>query len=469
MRNPLRYLPAALGLGLLGMLPPAYAAAPQVIQSAGPIGGRVNSTIDTRVLATRVMCIGDSNTEGVQGYASYRYPLWFELRMAGYPVSFVGTRFTVENENGTTIPDLNLFGRYYTYFDRDHQAYSGYRTDQVLPLIAPAVANETPEVVLIMLGTNDVGQRGSIGATDGVTNIYKIIQAVRSQAPATIFFVASIPPIEPGTWYHNNAGYVAAFNYNLAAQIPTWNTALSPVTFVDVHGALNPATDLLADGLHLNVTGQNAAAHAFRLAISSVFTGGYLPSPVTTTVIQSQSFEGLGLADGINSNQSLPGWIYPSSPAVSTFVLNPDASTYTGAAGSGTPTGADGDEVLAMQNNTGGDPSLDWVYQILPTTMEFDATYLLSVAVGNRAYGNSLGTSSFGGYEIQLLAGNLVVASTSNVVTPVPGTFQSTALLFQSHSVNPRLVGSPMSVRMRLTYPTAQSATDFDKVELTKL
>ncbi|MFT4648493.1 MAG: lysophospholipase L1-like esterase [Glaciecola sp.] len=467
MQHFLRTIALAICLGLLGNLSQASAASPQQIGSIGSAGNKQKSGPWKRAIRTKVMCIGDSNTHGVQGYTSYRYPLWFKLARLGSLVEFVGTRFTVEAENGTTVPDLNLFNRYYTYFDRDHQGYSGFRTDQVLPLLPQAIATESPDVCLILLGTNDIGQRGSVGVTDALSNLKLTVDAVRSQAPATLFFIASIPPIGPGTWYANNAGYVDTFNSQLASQVPNWSLPNSQAQFVDVHGALNLATDMLPDGVHPNQMGQQKVAQVFYNALIPAISGGFLPAPQSSVAVQTPSFEALGLADGLTSTLPLPDWTYPNMPHILPFVMNPDEQTYSGAFGSGVPNGADGDEVLSLEN-TGGEPSLGWVYQTMPTTMATGKTYNLTMAVGNRAPTNTRGTTGFGGYEIQILVGNTTVASSANQVTPMPGTFETAQLNFLSNNVSPSLVGSAITLRMRMTWSTANTATDFDKVELTK-
>lgn len=468
MKLSLRTTILALSAGLLGNLQAAPASTPTQVSSVRAAASQTKAGPVVPAIKTRVMCIGDSNTHGVQGYTSYRYPLWFSLLRRGNLISFVGTRFTVENENGTTIPNLTLFNRYYTYFDRDHQGYSGFRTDQVLPLLPPAIASESPDVCLILLGTNDIGQRGSSGVNSAVANLKSTVDAVRSQAPATVFFIASIPPIGTGTWYFNNAGYVGNFNSLLETSIPFWNTTLSPVNFVDVHAALNLATDMLPDGIHPNQLGQIKIAQVFYNAVLPVISGGFRPTPLGTVTVQTQSFESLGLADGVNSFQPIPDWTYPNMPHVIASIMNPDGSTYTGADGANSPLGADGDEVLSLENS-GGDPGLGWVYQIMPTTLESGQSYTLSMAVGNRAPTNTRGTTGFGGYEMQLLAGNTVIASSMNQVTPAPGSFSTASLTYTSQGAQTSLVGAPLTVRMRLTWSAPNTATDFDMVELAKL
>ncbi len=417
-------------------------------------------------LETRVMCIGDSNTHGVQGHTSYRYPLWFKLYQQRAVLEFVGTRFTVHNEDGVTIPDLNLYSRYYSYYDRDHQAYNGIRSDQIVPLLGQAVGLTRPDIVLMMIGTNDIGQMGSGGVANAVQGITDIVHTIRRQAPATTFIIASLPPIGPGTSFFNNAAHINTLNNQLPALVTSLDDPLSRVQFVDVHAALDLQTDFLADGLHPNFQGQIKVADVFCPAVLSAISGVYRPVKHPSVQLLDSSFESLGLADQVHSQQDLADWLYHSEPNLLRGVWNPDQGTYPGALGNGTPSGADGDEVLALEN-IGGDPGMAWITQIMPTTMERDKLYTLSVAVGHRAPGGSRGFSNFGGYEIQLLAGNRIIASSSNQVSPQPGTFQTDTLVYDSTGVHQSIEGAALSVRIRQTYQQYGVGTDFDDVRLT--
>ncbi|MEO1087168.1 MAG: G-D-S-L family lipolytic protein, partial [Acidobacteriota bacterium] len=71
---------------------------------------------------TRILFVGDSITQGGQGYASYRYPLYFDLLVAGYDVDFVGPRDAAHNN---VPPQPALYPDYDTTFDRDHAGYWG--------------------------------------------------------------------------------------------------------------------------------------------------------------------------------------------------------------------------------------------------------------------------------------------------------------------------------------------------------
>ena len=98
-----------------------------------------------------ILPLGDSITRG--DYAadsadgSWRYYLGEQLTAAGYDVDFVGS---------TTFPTYTRFD-----FDQDHDGHGGYTTGMFLsygetePLKAWMAAYGPPDVVLLMIGTND--------------------------------------------------------------------------------------------------------------------------------------------------------------------------------------------------------------------------------------------------------------------------------------------------------------------------
>ncbi len=441
----------------------------QCAQSSPPVDVPVETCTGNRpgspCFVTRIMCIGDSNTQGGGDLASFRYPLWFDLQDGERLVEFVGTRFSIIGENGTSSPNPDDYPNYYTSFDRDHEGYAGLRTDEVLPLVSQFVASQTPDVCLILLGTNDVGQRGFSGVQDGVSNLEEIIGKVRGQAPATVFMVATLPPIGPESWYATNAVFLPVFNDLLESSAPLWSTPQSPVALVDLRPFLDLATDILPDGLHFNAAGQEKVALVMHDALIAALDGSLLPPTLVTPSLQEPSFETLGLIDQEHSTLPLMDWVYPAQSNLITGVFNPGSDSYQNAEGAQTPVGAEGDEVLSLEN-LGGDPSLGWVYQVLPTTLESGKTYRFEIAVGQRLPGNSRGTTAYGGYEMQLLAGNRVIASSINQITPVPGIFESDMLTVNTEDLESAPLGAPLSVRLRQSWSDAGTATDFDWARL---
>ncbi|MCA9000642.1 MAG: hypothetical protein KDB61_01875, partial [Planctomycetes bacterium] len=205
---PLRLFPWILGLLAFSSVQCAQSSTAPAVPAEACAGDRPGAPC----FVTRIMCVGDSNTQGGADLPSYRYPLWFDLQAAGSLVDFVGTQFVTVGENGTTQPNLTQFPEYYTSFDRDHEGYSGYRTDELLPLLAPAVAMDCPDVCVLLMGTNDIGQRGAIGAQEALIGLEELVKEVRSQAPATMFLIGTLPPIGPGSFYFANEAFVPQFN-----------------------------------------------------------------------------------------------------------------------------------------------------------------------------------------------------------------------------------------------------------------
>jgi hypothetical protein len=96
--------------------------------------------------------------------------------------------------------------------------------------------------------------------------------------------------------------------------------------------------------------------------------------------------------------------------------------------------------------------------------------YTLTVAVGQRAVGNTYGSTN-GGYDIQLRAGleNIdtnIVARETDAVALQAGVFIERTMTWDSAQANSDLLGLPLTIRLRKTIVNATADTDFDNVRL---
>jgi hypothetical protein len=194
-------------------------------------------------------------------------------------------------------------------------------------------------------------------------------------------------------------------------------------------------------------------------------------------VIWNSSFEAPAFSDGgygalINVGaQGGYGWLIGDSAGI----YNPQAADYSGAAGSGSPVGADGPQVgwisgfgdyQIVQRLAGADGvpgnSDDPIFE--PFTI-----YTLKVAVGQRATGNVFGTTN-GGYDIQLQAGLAVdapiVARETDAVALTPGALIERTIVWDSALADAAVLGQPIVIRLRKTIVGATTDTDFDNVRL---
>ncbi|MDF5716521.1 MAG: SGNH/GDSL hydrolase family protein [Rhizonema sp. NSF051] len=201
---------------------------------------------------TRIMPLGDSITGGQPPQNSYRRLLWFYLLNAGYNVDFVGST-QLNCGVPAPLPD----------FDLDNEGHCGWRADEILDRIDEWASSTRPDVVLIHLGTNDLGQGQSAEST--IEDIRGIIQKLRNYNPSVKILLAQI------IW----CGYlerIAPFNSlipNLASQT---NTDQSPVIVVDQFTGFEPSPNGgdTIDGCHPNDSGEWKMATRWLEALKNV-------------------------------------------------------------------------------------------------------------------------------------------------------------------------------------------------------
>jgi acyl-CoA thioesterase-1 len=201
----------------------------------------------------RILPLGDSITQGGRRDRpeySYRYPLYYMLRDAGYDVDFIGSLSTGLHKDAIW-PDRNGIA-----FDPDHEGHYGWTTAQVRDRLANWAAKyvAAPDIVLIHLGSNDYGTNyyGTI-----VQPLIDIIAILRRANPSVVILVGHL----------NESGVTPWLIRQLVEGIAYWmSTDTSPVETVDHHkdwrqDADDPDGDTF-DGSHPNPKGQAKMAKA---------------------------------------------------------------------------------------------------------------------------------------------------------------------------------------------------------------
>lgn len=201
----------------------AYAPPAQAYTISGYAGG------DGRL---EVMPLGDSLTRG-QGdpmWAGYRMDLRARLASVGQNPNFVG-------------PWIDGNG------DHEHAGTGGARIDQVNVQVPQLMGSYRPDVVIVMLGTNDVGQRYQL---DGVQErMISLLRRIRQFRPAARVFVATIPK-----WANADQNvYVDQVNGGIAAAVVQFNDAKTTLIPVGSLAGADPAKELGPDGVHLTPCG----------------------------------------------------------------------------------------------------------------------------------------------------------------------------------------------------------------------
>lgn len=183
--------------------------------------------------AKRIMPLGDSIT-GSNG--CWRALLWQHLQSSGYTnIDFVGT-----------LQNPYCSGS----FDPDNEGHGGYLATQIADnsLLPGWLSATKPDIVLMMLGTNDVWNH--LAASRILAAYTTLLNQMRAGNPNVKLIVAKILPMSPSGCSDCAQGVV-----NLDNAIPGWasanSTAQSPITVVDQYTGFSSTADTV-DGVHPN-------------------------------------------------------------------------------------------------------------------------------------------------------------------------------------------------------------------------
>lgn len=189
---------------------------------------------------SRILPFGDSITYGMGYEGGYRIELFRQALEAGRSITFLGSQ-----RNGPEqVDDVR--------FPQQHEGHGGLRIDQLMPLV-PLL--EAPDIVLLMAGTNDIGQEHD--EADAPERLGELIDRLTEALPDALIVVAKLTPLE------SHPGGVIAFNDALDAVIE--RRADEHVELVDMFAGF-PETEL-GDGVHPTAAGYERMAHVWYEAI----------------------------------------------------------------------------------------------------------------------------------------------------------------------------------------------------------
>ncbi|MBM9502975.1 SGNH/GDSL hydrolase family protein [Actinacidiphila acididurans] len=235
----------AAAVALVGTASPAHAA-----QAAVPSA--------VRQAALRVMPLGDSITWGVGSSTGngYRGPLFTALTGEGYVPDFVGS------------------GRGGTMTDPDNEGHSGWRIDQIAGITDSVLATYKPDVVTLMIGTNDLNQNYQVSTAPD--RLRALVDRITADAPGATVLLADLTVSTSDPVVQAAPAYDAAVGRIVQAE----QTAGKHVAYVDM-GALTSAD--LSDSLHPNDSGYQKMAAAWNQGIQGADSAGWIQQPQAVT------------------------------------------------------------------------------------------------------------------------------------------------------------------------------------------
>ncbi len=213
----------------------------------------------------KIMPLGDSVTYGIIGTndrdsGGYRTELWNKLVADGLKVEFVGSQ-----SHG---PD--------SLSNRNHEGHPGWTIRQIAASVNEWLNTFQPDLVLLMIGTNDT-RKSSIRTM--IDELSALIDQITAHSPDTRLLVASIPPIHPvarpvlislRAMYFNTA-ILSIVNSKVAQGKKVYFVDMRSLTVNDLTASLSLNLD---NGLHPNAQGYHKIANFWHDAILRVTSNG---------------------------------------------------------------------------------------------------------------------------------------------------------------------------------------------------
>ncbi|HYQ46227.1 MAG TPA: SGNH/GDSL hydrolase family protein [Polyangiaceae bacterium] len=215
----------------------------------------------------KILPLGDSITWGINYGGGYRIKLFTHTSTDNKKITFLG----YDTANPPTSAALSALGSASSMWVGKHEGHSGWTIQQDDDLVTgkstasndsvnytgkKVVADFSPHIVLIHLGTNDMYQTPA-GAPD---RLGTLIDHVVADAPNALVVVSSIIPFPSG------ASAVDTFNKAVPGVVKKRADAGKHVLYVDMFAALTKS-DLGSDMVHPNEGGYEKMAVVWYNAI----------------------------------------------------------------------------------------------------------------------------------------------------------------------------------------------------------
>ncbi len=223
----------------------------------------------------KIMPIGDSITDDCSLNGAWRLYLQPLLENNGYPFNFVGrqssstalsfTKVKHEGYCGAVIAPPGVF------------TVHGYETTNayLLKIVADALAvtANTPDLVLLLIGANDIG-RGRDPYQVATNDMANLLNLIQSNAPNSYIIIAKITSLQdanlPGLTYGAYATNVPIYNAALQSMVNQRHALGQNVFLADMYSVVDYNTMFMSDHVHPNSSGLIAMAREWLARIQAI-------------------------------------------------------------------------------------------------------------------------------------------------------------------------------------------------------
>jgi hypothetical protein len=216
----------------------------------GDAGGGAYNPCPTNGNPCKVLPLGDSITWGIQYEGAYRVELFRRAVVANQNITFVGSL----TDGPATIAGVA--------FPPHNEGHSGWTINQVAGLIPSPALNDPPDIILLLIGTNDTYMANPGGAPQRLALLLDKILAMDTHA---LLVVSLITP------YPAQASNVAAYNMAIPPLVQARASAGKHILLADVNTGFQTSTMLSNDGIHPNKTGYDFMGGVWYGVVGALF------------------------------------------------------------------------------------------------------------------------------------------------------------------------------------------------------
>ena len=223
----------------------------------------------------KIMAVGDSITDDCSYNGAWRQFLQPLLQSNGYAFSFVGRQTSAPSGLFTETRHEGYCGSVIAAPGGLTYAVHNYPgTDVYLQkIIADALTNITPDLVLIVMGANDIG-RGRDPFRVATNDMPHLLDLILSNAPNANIIITKPTTLRDATLgYATNASNVPVYNAALQAMVRQRADTGGRISCADMFSAVDYGTMFNADHLHPNLTGLKVMAQEFLTRIRLITQG----------------------------------------------------------------------------------------------------------------------------------------------------------------------------------------------------
>ncbi|MCC8110828.1 MAG: Cna B-type domain-containing protein [Ruminococcus sp.] len=281
-------------------------------------GTTTTTTTSSSSKTIKVMPLGDSITNGFSsdngnGYRPY---LSYALSQTyGYNVCLVGSGSWSSSSTIYTFDDNGSQTSSFSYFYTDGSVSTvGWTIDNLVTALseggnnANAISTQNPDVIVLMIGTNDIMNAsrtgGSVLSVDEYTSRYKtLLDLIYTQQINAQVLIMSPTPIIGGTGTVGNWMDQSLLDQNMAnaisaikSLVDTYTTDGKTLKYIDMNSYFLSFTDytaLLSDYCHPNEYGYSVMGTYLAAQVNAFLTGTEVDDSSSSSTTEDTTIDGL--------------------------------------------------------------------------------------------------------------------------------------------------------------------------------